>query len=74
MVQWIRLSASTVRGMSSIMSLTPGWEPRSLMLCGVAKTKGWGELKKRTKERAHVVWATTDISGEWRIWDREEQR
>jgi len=28
------------------------------------KKKGWGELKKRTKERADVVLATTDISDE----------
>ena len=26
-------------GMSSIMSLIPGWELRLLMLCGVAKKK-----------------------------------
>lgn len=64
MVQWIRLSASTAGGMNSIMSPIPGWELRSLMLSGVAKKKGWGELKKRTKKSANVVWATTDTSDE----------
>ena len=66
--QWIRLSASTAGGLSSIMNPIPGWELRWLMLCGVPPPpppkKAWGELKKRTKESADVVWATAEISDE----------
>jgi len=37
------------RGMSSIVSLIPGWELRSLTLCGVAKKKRLGRAKEEDK-------------------------